>query len=58
MALIAVSTADPGIARIFFDLRAIDPTLDEEDRIALAIEQAFAIADQQAEQPSPATPAG
>jgi hypothetical protein len=54
MALIAVSTADPGIARIFFDLRAIDPTLDEEDRIALAIEQAFAIADQ----PSPATPAG
>jgi hypothetical protein len=57
MALIAVSTDDPGVARIFFDLRAIDPALDEEDRIALAIEQAFAMADQQAKQPSPATPA-
>ncbi len=54
MALIAVSTDGLGIARIFFDLRAIDPTLDEEDRIASAIEQAFAMADRQAKQPSPA----
>jgi hypothetical protein len=53
MALIAVSTDDPGIARIFFDLRVIDPTLDEEDRIASAIEEAFAVADQQAKQPPP-----
>ena len=46
MALIAVSTQDPGIVRIFFDLRAIDPSLHEEDCIASAIEEAFAIADQ------------
>ncbi len=52
MALIAVSTDDPGIARIFFDLRAVGPTSDEESRIASAIERAFA--DQQAEQPPPA----
>ena len=53
MALIAVSTDDPGIARIFFDLRAIETTLDEHERIASAIEQAFAVADQEAKQPSP-----
>jgi hypothetical protein len=53
MALIAVSTEDPGIVRIFFDLRAIDPSLHEEDCIASAIEEAFAIADQEAKQPSP-----
>jgi hypothetical protein len=51
MALIAVSTDDPGIARIFFDLRAINPTLDEADRIAAAIEHAFAVADQQVKSP-------
>ena len=51
MALIAVTTDDPGIARIFFDLRAIDPALDEQDRIASAIEQAFAVAEHQAQQP-------
>ena len=53
MALIAVSTGETGVARIFFDLRANEPTPDEEDRIASAIEQAFAEADQQAEQNSP-----
>ena len=57
MALIAVSTDDPGIARIFFDLSAIDPTLDEEDRIALAIEQAFAGTGPAGGTPSPAIPA-
>ena len=49
MALIAVSTDDPGIARIFFDLRAIDPAPDEQDRIASAIEQAFATTEQYAQ---------
>lgn len=51
MALIAVSTDDPGIARIFFDLRAIDPAQDEQARIASAIEQAFTVAEHQAQQP-------
>jgi hypothetical protein len=54
MALIAVSIDDPGIARIFFDLRMVDPTLDDEDRIAAAIERAFAVTDQHEEQPPPA----
>jgi hypothetical protein len=53
MALIAVSTDDPGIVRIFFDLRAIEPTLDEHDCIASAVGRVFAVADQQVESPSP-----
>ena len=54
MALIAVSTDDPGIARIFFDLRTVEPTLDDEGRIASAIERAFAVTDQNEERPPPA----
>jgi hypothetical protein len=42
MALIGVSTDDPGVARIFFDLRPAEPSKEEESRIASAIEQAFA----------------
>jgi hypothetical protein len=54
MALIAVSTEDPGIVRIFFDLRAIDSSLHEEDCIASAIEEAFGPAGEAAFPDSPA----
>jgi hypothetical protein len=40
MALIAVCTDDPGVARIFFDLRPAEPSKEEERRIASAIERA------------------
>ncbi|HEX4171338.1 MAG TPA: hypothetical protein VHY82_02540 [Acetobacteraceae bacterium] len=42
MALIAVSTEHPGLARIFFDLRPAAPSQQEQSRIASAIEQAVA----------------
>jgi predicted unusual protein kinase regulating ubiquinone biosynthesis (AarF/ABC1/UbiB family) len=58
MALIAVSTDDSsGVARIFFDLGAAGPTREDEHRIALAIEQAFANRAQQARQGSGAASA-
>jgi hypothetical protein len=42
MALIAVSTEDPGVARIFFDLRTGEPPRQQQSRIASAIEDALA----------------
>jgi hypothetical protein len=42
MALIAVSTDDPGVARIFFDLRPAEASREEQSRIASAIERAMA----------------
>jgi hypothetical protein len=44
MSLMATSIEPPGIARIFFDLRAVAPSPDEEQLIAEAIERAFALA--------------
>jgi hypothetical protein len=44
MALIAITVAQSGIARIFFDMRMAAPSPDEEQRIARAIERAFALA--------------
>jgi hypothetical protein len=42
MALIAISTKDPGVARIFFDLQPAEMSRDEQRRIASAIERATA----------------
>jgi hypothetical protein len=56
MPLIATSVEPPGVARIFFDLRAVASSPDEERLIAAAIERAFALAtmDNEAAQPTPA----
>jgi hypothetical protein len=42
MALIAISTETPGVARIFFDLGPTEPSREEQSRIASAIERAMA----------------
>jgi hypothetical protein len=42
MALIAVSTETPGVARIFFDLHPAESSREEQNRIASAIERAWA----------------
>lgn len=42
MGLIAISTENPGVARIFFDLRPAEPSREEQSRIASAIERALA----------------
>lgn len=41
MGLIAISTDDPGVVRIFFDLVPSEPSREQELRIASAIEHAF-----------------
>ena len=42
MALIATAIDAPGVARLFFDLRALPTGKDDETRIARTIERAFA----------------
>jgi hypothetical protein len=44
MPLIATSIEPSGVARIFFDLRAVASSPDEEQLIATAMERAFALA--------------
>jgi hypothetical protein len=44
MPLIATSIEAPGVARIFFDMRAVASSPDEEQLIAAAIERASALA--------------
>ncbi|MEJ0018983.1 MAG: hypothetical protein WDN25_20970 [Acetobacteraceae bacterium] len=58
MAVIATLTERPGIARIFFDLRATAPRADQERRIVVAMEAAVAMADAHAQTPLAATDAG
>jgi hypothetical protein len=53
MPLIATSVEQSGIARIFFDMRTAAPSPDEERRIAVAIERAFALATTEAEPERP-----
>jgi hypothetical protein len=53
MPLIATSVEQSGIARIFFDMRMIAPSPDEERQIAMAIERAFVLATTGAETERP-----
>ena len=44
MSLIAASAERAGVARIFFDLRPAERSLEDERSIEAAIERAFALA--------------
>ena len=49
MSLIATRVEHSGVARIFFDLRPADRSLEEERRIATAIEHASELAAMESE---------
>ncbi|MFZ0020834.1 MAG: hypothetical protein WAL10_26245 [Acetobacteraceae bacterium] len=49
MSLIATCVEHSGVARIFFDLRPADRSLEEERRIAAAIERALELAAMESE---------
>jgi hypothetical protein len=49
MSLIATRVEHSGVARIFFDLRPADRSLEEEQRIATAIERASELAAMESE---------
>ena len=49
MALIAVSTENPGVARIFFDMHPAKRLREEQSRIASAMERAVAEATQRSD---------
>jgi len=49
MALLATCVEHAGIVRIFFDVRPADPIPQEERRIAMVIEHALALAQEDAE---------
>lgn len=49
MSLIATRVEHSGLARIFFDLRPADRSLEEERRIATAIERASELAAMESE---------
>jgi hypothetical protein len=56
MPLIATSIEHAGVARIFFDMREVAPSPDEERQIAAAMEctSALAAMDTEAGRPAPA----
>ena len=49
MSLIATCVEQPGVARIFFDLHPAERNLEEERRIATAIERALELAAMESE---------
>jgi hypothetical protein len=49
MSLIAACVEQHGVARIFFDLRPVERSLEDERRIATAIEHAFDLAAMESE---------